>query len=144
MTTMKNSRKQWNSVRSKLSTHSLGTRATIERGGISHPRDAGARPTTSWPADQVADFAFDGPAGQAPLVVREHEDHFEAFIDGSYLATQFLNTVQARPEAAMYLGGAVLGGAIGASLSNKRDGVLLGAGVGLLFAALLNAALDDE
>jgi hypothetical protein len=144
MTTTNNNRKQWNSVRSNLSTHSPGTRATIERGGISHPRDAGARPTTSWPAGQVADFAFDGPAGQAPLVVREHEDHFEAFIDGTYGATQLLTVVEARPQAAMYLGGAVLGGAIGASLTNRREGTLLGAGVGLLCAALLNAALDEK
>jgi hypothetical protein len=144
MTTTKNDRKQWDSVRSKLSAHPPGTRATIERGGIAHPRDAGARTTTLWPTGQVADFAFDGPAGQAPLVVREHEDRFEAFIDGTQTATQLLNVVQARPQAAMYVGGAILGGAIGASLSNRREGTLVGAGVGLLCAALLNAALEEE
>jgi hypothetical protein len=39
----------------------------------------------------------------------------------------------------MMLGSALFGGAIGASVSNRREGALVGAGLGLLFAALVDA-----
>jgi hypothetical protein len=40
-------------------------------------------------------------------------------------------------------GASLLGGALGSSLSQKREGLFVGAGLGLLLAAALDAALDD-
>ena len=51
--------------------------------------------------------------------------------------------MQRDPKAAMYVGSALLGGAIGSSVSGKREGMLLGAGVGLLFAALLDSSVNE-
>jgi hypothetical protein len=98
----------------------------------------------TWPAGQIADYAFDGGPGEAPLAIREFEDHFEAFIDTARLTSQVLGAVEHDPSKAMYVGAAMLGGAIGTSVSSKREGMLLGAGLGLLFAALIDSSLNDN
>ncbi|MCK6587254.1 MAG: hypothetical protein L6Q76_06685 [Polyangiaceae bacterium] len=54
------------------------------------------------------------------------------------ITTRAMEAAERDPEKALYIGAAMVGGALGASTSNKREGVLLGAGLGLLFAALLN------
>jgi uncharacterized membrane protein len=77
------------------------------------------------------------------MVVREFDDRFEAFLDGMRLAKRAVDAAEMNPTAAMYLGGALFGGAVGASLSNRREGTLLGAGLGLLFAAVMDASLND-
>lgn len=141
------SRRQWDGVRAQLSKSQPGAKVRVPRTAIPHPREAGARPTVSIPSGQVFDYAIEGTAGQAPLVVREHEQYFEAFIDGARSLSQMMRALQgieAKPQTAMYAGGALLGGALGASLSNKREGVLIGVGLGLLFAALLNDAVEND
>ena len=42
----------------------------------------------------------------------------------------------------MYFGAALLGGAIGSSLSRKQEGVFVGVGLGLLLAAALDAPVE--
>jgi hypothetical protein len=59
------------------------------------------------------------------------------------MAANLVDAIQAQPTGAMYLGAALIGGAVGSSLSQKREGVIIGAGVGLLVAALLEANLDQ-
>ncbi len=83
---------------------------------------------------------IEGESGQAPLSVREFADRWEVFLDTAQLTTRVLAAVESDPSKALYVGAAMVGGAIGSSMTNKREGMLLGAGLGLLFAALLDDA----
>jgi hypothetical protein len=141
MQTKKSSRVQWEAVRTEVS-RSRGSGARIPKGSIPHPRDAGARPTATFPVGQVADYALDSPSGP-PLVVREFPDSFEAALDGVRTTARMMDAIEQQPSAAMYFGAALLGGAVGSSLSQKKEGALVGIGLGLLLAAALNSALDE-
>jgi hypothetical protein len=135
------SRRAWDGLRAHLKENNEDVIVTIpRRRGFPHPRDAGARLTSTWPVGQTADYLIDG---KPPLAVREFPDRFEASLDTARVAVQVLEAVERDPSKAMYIGAAMLGGAIGSSVSNKREGVLLGAGLGLLFAALLDGTLDE-
>ncbi len=135
------SRRAWEHVRCHLAASQAGAVVRIPRqAGVPHPRNAGARLTSTWPVGQTADYLIEG---RPPLAVREFADRYEAFLDTAHAATQVIGTIDRDPLAAMYLGAAILGGAIGTSASNKREGLLLGAGLGLLFAALVDSSLND-
>lgn len=139
MNTRKNSQLAWLAVQQQLTGN--GT-ATVPKKLFPHPIDAGARRTSTWPHGQIADFSIPCGKGKAPLVIREYDDRFEAFIDGARITKAAVDVAAANPSAAMYLGGALFGGAVAVSVSNRREGALLGAGLGLLFAALLDAHLN--
>ncbi|TAK27428.1 MAG: hypothetical protein EPO40_17570 [Myxococcaceae bacterium] len=136
-------REVWDVVRWRLATRAESHGVRIPRGGVPHPRDAGARPTSTWPVGQLADYALDSPTGDAPLVIREFRDEWEVFIDGAQFVNDVAAEAEANPTGAMYLGAAMLGGAIGSSLTNKREGALLGAGLGMLLAALLDSSTPE-
>lgn len=106
-----------------------------------HPREAGAHPTTTWPVGQLADYAIEFELSAVPLVVREFADRYEAFITSVQTSAQIIALAESNPGLAVFLGGALLGAAIGAALSNSRQGVLVGAGVGVLAAAILDTSL---
>lgn len=142
MHTKKSSHVQWEAVRAEIS-RSRGSGARVPKGSIPHPRDAGARPTSTFPVGQVADYALDAPGGP-PLVVREFPDNFEAALDGVRATARMMDAIEQQPSAAMYFGAALLGGALGSSLSQKKEGALVGIGLGLLFAAALDSSLDDR
>jgi len=140
--TTENSRRAWERVRTHLAENEDGAIVTIpRRRGVPHPRNAGARLTSTWPTGQTADYLIEG---NPPLAVREFPDRYEAFLDTARLATQVLGAVEQDPSKAMFVGAALLGGAIGTSMSNKREGMLLGAGLGLLFAALLDSSSSNS
>ncbi len=139
MHTKKSSRAAWEKVRSGLNARGKDASARIPRGVVPHPRDAGARPTATMPVGQMADHALDAEQGP-PLIIREFPDRFEAAIDGIRTTARIVEMVEEQPKAAMYFGAALLGGAIGSSLSQKKEGVLVGVGLGLLFAAAMDAA----
>lgn len=134
--------KRWARLRRELE-QSQGQSVRVPRSSIPHPRDAGARPTATWPVGQRADHSLQGLCGQAPLVVREFDDQYEAFVDGARMAVGAAQIADASPRAAAYLGSALLGGALGSAVSNKREGALIGAGLGLLLAAAIDASTDD-
>jgi hypothetical protein len=137
--TIKKNRRAWDKVRSHLAAdRSLTSLSIPRRKGFPHPRDAGARLTTTWPVGQTADYLLEGPPGEASLAVREFEDRFEVFLDTARLAANIIKAIEREPKKAMYVGSALVGGALGASISNKREGVLLGVGIGLLVAALID------
>lgn len=69
---------------------------------------------------------------------------FDAFIDGLRLTQTAVEAAEKSPATAMYLGFALLGGAVGASVSHRREGTLVGVGLGLLFAVVLSATLTDQ
>jgi len=106
-----------------------------------HPRDAGAQVTTTWPVGQLADFVLQFEAGVSPLLIREFEDRYEAFIAGVQLTQQILRLVEANPNAALYVGSALLGTAIGTAITRDRTGGIVGLGVGLLIAHIVQAKL---
>lgn len=143
MSTTKDNWVVWDELRDQIEALPRGRAVRIPRGHTPHPRDAGARLTTTWPAGQIADYAIDGKPGEAPVVIREFEDHFEVFLDGVSLTTHAADAAASSPTAAMYLGGALLGGAIGSSVSNKRESLLVGAALGMLFGALVDVTLNN-
>lgn len=143
MNMRRKSTREWAHVRAGLEQQGPGATATILKSKFPHPLDAGARRTTTWPVGQAADYTISGPSGTPPVVVQEYEDRFVAAIEGVQLATRAARAAEQNPSAAMYLGGALLGGAVATSVSNRRESALVGAGLGLLFAAALEAALED-
>jgi hypothetical protein len=54
------------------------------------------------------------------------------------VANGVFTMIDKSPRAALYTGAALLGGALGTSVAKSKEGMLLGAGVGLLVAALLD------
>lgn len=127
----------WRSVRRQISP---GERVTIPKGlQFPHPRDAGARPTVSWPVGQLADYALEFELGGAPLLVQEFTDRFEVVLAGVELTGRLLALIQANPEAAAGVGGALIGAALGATLTRKSEGTMLGASIGALAALMVNA-----
>lgn len=141
MNTRKKSRRAWADVRTQLAD---GSTATVPKEKFPHPIDAGAHRTSTWPVGQIADFSIPGQPGGAPVVVREHADRFDAFVEGVRLTKAAVDAAETSPSMAMYLGGALFGGAVGASVTNRREGTLLGAGLGLLFAVMLDAELGAK
>ena len=73
------------------------------------------------------------------MVVREFPDRWEACLDTAAMTTRLAQAIERDPSKAMYVGAALLGGAIGSSISGTRQGMMAGAGLGLLFAALLDS-----
>ncbi len=144
MNTRRKSKQEWSQVRAELVPRGPGATTTIPKASFPHPLDAGARRTATWPVGQVADYTIPGPTGMAPVVVREFDHQFVAAIEGAQLAIRAAQAAEQNPRAAMYLGGALLGGAVATSVSNRKESALVGAGLGLLFAAMLEAALDDR
>jgi hypothetical protein len=143
MNTRAHSVRAWRAARSRISS-SGGTITIPKAVPFPHPRDAGARLTTTWPVGQLADYAIELEIGAAPLLVREFSDRYEAFLAGIQLTQQAITLAEANPTAALYMGGALLGASIGAAMSRKREGALLGAGLGLLIAAIVDAKLRND
>jgi len=109
-----------------------------------HPREAGAHPTSTWPVGQLADYAIEFELGSAPRAVGEFADRYEAFITGVQLSAQITAFAESNPGLALLLGGALLGAAVGAGLSNSRQGVIVGAAVGMLAVAVVNKSLRHD
>jgi hypothetical protein len=133
----------WDGVRRGLEEAGAGVTVRVEKTSFPHPRDAGARLTATWPVGQIADYEIDCGSTSPPLIIREFEDRYEAAIDGLAVGARAAAAAGQNATTAMYLGGAVLGGAIGTSLTNKREGMLVGAAIGVLFAAVLDVAIDS-
>lgn len=138
MNTRAASRRAWQDVFRAVSSRPDAIGVSIPRARIPHPRDAGARPTTTWPVGQIADYALPGPAGQPQLVVREFPDRWEALLDTTSMTTKIADAVERDPSKALYVGAALIGGTIGTSVSGTRQGMFAGVGLGLLLAALLD------
>lgn len=135
MNEKKSARTAWQRVRTSAGQGTIN----VPKGRIAHPRDAGARFTTTWPVGQIADYALDGAPGQPPLAIREFSEQWQAFVMGTRLASDVFSFVDDNPRAAFYTSAALVGGIVGTSLGQSKETMLLGAGVGLLIAALLDA-----
>jgi hypothetical protein len=109
-----------------------------------HPRDAGARLTTTWPVGQLADFVLELEIGAAPLLIREFSDRYEAFIAGVEFTQQLIRLVEANPTAALYIACTLVGAALGTAIGRSRDGAFIGAGLGLVAASILQSKLRDD
>lgn len=144
MSTVKSSRRAWDQVRKLVTAHPNPQGISIPRGSLPHPRDAGARPGTTWPVGQIADYAIEGSPGEPPLAIREFPDRWEVFIETARVTSQAFDTVGSEPPMAMFVGAAMLGGSIGSSVSNKRSGMIVGVALGLLFAAALATVIEDK
>lgn len=130
---------RWGQVQRQLRAHAGGSLTIPKVVRFPHPRDAGAQLTATWPAGQIADYLLALEVGVAPLVIREFVDRFEVFTSAVQLTTRILEMVDANPALATYVGAALLGGVIGTAMTGKREGALVGVGLGLLIAALLQA-----
>ncbi len=143
MYTRPQSLQAWHSVYSALDTHRR-TLTIRKEFPFPHPREAGAQVTTSWPVGQLADFVLQFAAGASPLLIREFDDRYEAFIAGVQLTQQILQLVETNPSAAFFAGSALLGAAIGTAITRDRAGGIVGLGVGLLVARILQLKLTHQ
>ena len=138
MNTRDQSIRAWRDVRKQLCR--TGGTVTIPKSTFfPHPRDAGAYQTTTWAVGQIADYLLDLELGSAPLVVREFADYYEAFMTGVQLEDDVLNLANTHPRAARYLGGAMIGALVGTAIARKGEGALIGAGLGVLLTAFIQA-----
>jgi len=131
----------WSQVRALLAAEPAFQGLRVPRGPLPHPRDAGARSSTTWPVGQLADFVLG--EGDAALAIREFPEHWEAFVPGRERRVAMPGVLEAS-ESAMYFRGGLLGATVGAAVCNKPEGVVLGAGLGVLFAALIHAAVEER
>lgn len=138
MNTRKQSIQAWREVRARL-VQGGGSLMIPKAALFPHPRDAGARLTTTWAVGQIADYLLDLELGSAPLIVREFADYYEAFVSGVQLGQDVVNLAETNPRAAGYLGSALLGAVVGTAIAKKGEGALIGAGVGFLLAAFVEA-----
>lgn len=129
----------WRQVQRQLVSRTGGMLTIPKVARFPHPRDAGAHMTATWPAGQIADYLLALEVGAPPLVIREFADRFEVFTNAVQLTTRIVGMVEANPALATYVGAALLGGVIGTAVTGKREGALVGVGLGLLVAALLQA-----
>lgn len=141
MYTRAQSLRAWRAVHSAL-TPTKRTLTILKALPFPHPRDAGARVTTTWPVGQLSDFALQLGAGLAPLLIREFDDRYEAFMASIQLTEQILRAIEANPNVAIAVGGALLGAAVGAAITRDKAGALVGLGLGLLVANILQSKLS--
>lgn len=141
MNTRAQSLRAWRTARSRIDSAG-GTITILKNGLFPHPRDAGACLTSTWSVGQLADYVLEFGLGTAPLLIREFDDRYEAFVAGIQLTEQAIRLVQSNPTAALYLGGALVGASIGTAMTRTREGAVLGAGIGLLLAVLLQSRID--
>jgi len=135
----------WGKVRCLFDCAPSPCTIRIPRGNIPHPRDAGARPTVTWPVGQVADYSLTITAGEAPLIIREFIEYWEVSLATAAVpAKEPAVGSQHDATPALVAGAAIVGGIIGASLSNKKGAALLGAGIGALVAVTLSAIEQEE
>lgn len=140
MNTRDQSIQAWREVRDRV-VRGGGT-VTIPKTWFPHPRDAGAQPAATWAVGQIADYVLDFELGSAPLIVREFVDYYEAFMSDVQLAQDVVELAEVSPPAALYLGGALVGALVGTAIARK-EGAWIGAGIGLLLAALAGAKKTD-
>ncbi len=134
---------QWRGVHQQLAA-SGGTLTIPKSARFSHPRDAGAYVTASWPDGQIADYLLPIGVGLAPLLIREFMDRFEVFSSAMQFTAGIAKMVEANPRLATYVGSALLGGVLGTAITGKREGALLGVGLGLLIAAVLSSRSGSD
>lgn len=136
MNEKKSARIAWEKLRTKAENGTV----SVPKSHMPHPRDAGARFTTTWPVGQIADYALDASVpGSAPLAIREFSDQWQAFVMGARLAGDVFTLIEKNPRAAYYSSAALVGGVVGTSLGKSKETMLLGAGLGLLLAAILDS-----
>lgn len=143
MYTQPQSVQAWRSVYSALDTQKR-TLTIRKEFPFPHPREAGAQVTTTWPVGQLADFVLQFAVNGSPLFIREFDDRYEAFIAGVQLTQQILQLVETNPNAAICVGSALLGAAIGTAITRDRTGGIVGLGVGLLIARILQSKLSHN
>jgi hypothetical protein len=143
MSSVAKNRAAWRRIQKRARSNRKGGAMRIPKGAVPHPRDAGARATATWPAGQVADYSLEPVGSSAPLTVREYEHHWDVFVDSAEATVRLLRVVERDPSSAMYVGGALLGAALGTSVSGKKEGMLVGAGLGLLLIALLECGRES-
>jgi hypothetical protein len=93
---------------------------------------------------QLADYALEFELGMAPLLIREFTDRYEVFLAGVQLTDQLIRWAEKNPSAAVCVSGALLGAVVGTAMTKSREGAWVGAGIGLLAAAILQAQLRRD
>lgn len=131
----------WSGVHRKVSV--AGAMVTIPKSTLfPHPRDAGALPTAHWPVGQTADYVLEFGLGVLPLFVREFSDRYEAFVQGVRFTAEALRLIERNPQQAMFVGGTLVGAAIGTAIGRNKQSALAGAGLGLLITVLINSSMQ--
>ena len=133
----------WSNVRAQLERFPSGTVLRYLKATLPHPRDAGAAVSLGWPVGQLADFRFAPESDCRGMHVQDVETHWAVHLDRVHPDCSLIEHARQDAPQSLFVGGALLGGIVGAALSNKRDATVAGAGIGLLLAALIHTGRRD-
>jgi len=134
----------WLQVFAQVEQHPPRTPVRIEKAGLPHPRDAGARVSVGIPRGQIADFRFPPDHRCRGLHVQDFGDHWQVHVDEVHPACDVLDHLRVDAPGGWVSGGAVVGGIVGLLLGRSKGAMLAGAGIGALLAASTAGGKDDE
>ncbi len=132
----------WARIGQRLQEEAAGTSLSFTKREVPHPRETDAYLSSGWPMGQRADFRFPLHSPRHGIHVVELEDQWVVTRDRVSAVHHSRVEHSSNGAVALLAGGAALGAALGATLSNRSGGVILGAAIGLLAGALL--AQGDE
>jgi hypothetical protein len=134
---------RWSEMARVLANHGPGACARIEKSQVQHPLDGGMRRAIAMPVGQQADYQLRCRGG-AVLFVKDFGTHYEAHVaDGEPHRPAGAPSRAVAPGATV-AGGVALGALFGAMLSRKGEGVVAGALIGGLLAALAGSSPAEE
>lgn len=126
----------WASIRNQMALVPAGTFIRYPKTSLPHPREAGAVPSFGLPVGQSADFRFPPDEACRGVHVHEYPDAWVVHVDRVHPACDAAEHVRVDAPQAWAVGGAALGGLLGAALSKKPEGFVVGTALGLLLGAL--------
>ncbi len=135
--TLQESFRAWTTVYDEVSAHEPGTRVRYPKSWLPHPREAGAHVSVGIPVGQQGDYRFAPDASCRGLHVQDFGDDWIVHLDRVHPACDVVEHVRRDAPKAWVAGGAGVGAALGLAVSGgKKEGLFLGAALGLLTAAL--------
>ena len=132
----------WRGVVRVLGQYAPRTTFRVEKGVLCHPRAAGMSPSMGLPEGQIGDFRLALPNGGG-LHVKDFGTHYEAHLDEVHPDVNLVEHLRKDAPGVFIAGGVALGAVVGRSVGTSKDGTLVGAALGGLFAALLASTQDD-
>ena len=126
----------WQSTQRAVERAAPGSFHALPKSIATHPREAGALPSIGLPRGQLRDWRFPPDSECRGLHVQEFEDRWEVHQDQVHPDCDPIEHVRRDAPVLWMLGGTALGALIGLALSEKKEGALVGAGLGLLLTAL--------
>ena len=119
---------RWWQVRQQVAALPPGTRLALLKTEIGHPQKAGAVYSVGLPVGQSEDWRFPPERNCAGVHVQDMGDHWDVHLDTVHPACDLTEHVRRDAPGAWRLGGAAVGGLVGATLGGGVRGLQAAAG----------------